>query len=717
MKTSYQRIQQISIFVFMILLFLLCLFLFARSHFIINSFEQITDVHAKTHEKLFKVQQQFSNVGLAFFGNEDNAVQQREKTGTELRLLKKQVQDFMTLEQREEKAIHDESARQALHSTLVKLKRDQQKVLAAFYAYYGDVYTGDNTYEHSVEIRKTIRKSILDAISNASAMLTQLFTVQNEQMEEKALYITAITYTGVIIVSIILLIAAVLIVWSTKLVGNTISSIRHTTELISEGDFDREIKYTAKDDLGFLAHAINSMRLRLKEHIQSLNTEIELRKKSEQQASFLAYHDKLTGLPNRLYFSKILDREIVKAKRYKRLLALLFFDLDNFKNINDLYGHDVGDKLLKAAADKLVSNVREEDIVTRISGDEFVVLLTEIKTPEDASLVGEKLINVFAATKFNVEKISINITASIGIAVYPLTSCEHSELMKQADIAMYRAKRSGRNNCQNFLKGIDEEHKTQLELATRLPFAVKNEEFFLVYQPIMDLKTKKIIGMEALLRWLFPSKGTVMPNDFIPVAERSGMFTQLGFWVIQTAFRQLKVWGEQFPLQENYLSINLSAIQLEAEQIVQDIQNEAKYADINVSNIGFELTESAIMTDPEKAKAIINTLNQQGFKILIDDFGTGFSSFSRLKELELSGLKIDKSFIDCIGKHVVGERIIKAITYLADILNLVPIAEGVETAEQVDFLLKNGCSVAQGYYFSKPISAKEMTRFIEENLG
>lgn len=429
---------------------------------------------------------------------------------------------------------------------------------------------------------------------------------------------------------------------------------------------------------------------------------------AQQEIFTLAYYDKLTGLINRSYFNHLFEIEIHRAKRNEKLLGVLYIDLDNFKSINDNYGHNIGDILLKNVAEKLLKLVRDTDIVARIGGDEFIVLLTDIEYSKNINYISRKILDYFTSKIFTIKNIDINITLSIGSSIYPLSSENQDELLKQADIAMYRTKRSGRNNSQNYLSSIDDQYKEQSEIITKLPFALKNNELFLVYQPVINISTNKIIAYEALLRWHIPNKGLIPPAKFIPVAEENGIYSKFGFWIIETAFKQLKQWENNIILDDNYLSINLSATQINDEKFVKKIIAIADKIGIDKKKVGFEVTESAIVKKEDITKQVINSLYNNGFKILIDDFGTGFSSFRRLKELSFSKIKIDKSFIDDIGINHTSEKIIKAIINLADILNLEVVAEGVETKEQIEFLRNSQCYNIQGFYYSEPLSAKSV---------
>ncbi|MEK6731021.1 MAG: EAL domain-containing protein [Pseudomonadota bacterium] len=708
MKLSYSQIQKIGLIVIILLLFILGSLIMVRESATLSTLENTSDFNNHDIPMISNISQQFLLFGLDFFRYDDDPQKQKTETKKDLDNIKTQLLSYQ-----QSLSAGAQFHQKSIQPFFALPQEEYRRLLTAYYAYYATPYDYDQSYEYSriskqlveniiSQSSKKISDVLLDSVKNQTARLT------NE--------INRTTSSFTLLLALVLLIILIVIatLFSLNLLLNrTIKEIQKSTQKISEGNFNEPLKTMTHDDVGMLAKNIDQMRINLKSQVDTLKNEIKLREKSEEKITYLAYHDALTDMPNRLYFTKILEREIEKAKRSHQLLAILFIDVDDFKSINDTYGHDIGDLLIQKTAHRLKENIRTVDSITRIGGDEFIVLLSGIKDPQESLFIGQKLLATMSETYQLNNLIDVSITVSIGIALFPLSSDNLNELFKQADIALYRAKQSGRNNCQSYDNTLDQIYKEQMFFANLLPFALKKNQFYLVYQPIIDSRSEKVIGMEALLRWNLPSHGIVSPKIFIPIAEKSGIFKNLGLWVIKNAFKQLKIWQDQFDLAENYLSINLSAIQLDSNKLNQDIERLAQKTGIDIKRVGFELTESCIMQNFETSRQILHTLHHDGFKLLIDDFGTGFSSFAKLKELDFTTLKIDKSFIDDIGIHKVGERIIKSIIALAEALGLTIIAEGVETQKQLQFLKENKAYFIQGFYYSKPLNAEEMTQYLK----
>jgi diguanylate cyclase (GGDEF)-like protein len=437
---------------------------------------------------------------------------------------------------------------------------------------------------------------------------------------------------------------------------------------------------------------------------------ITLLKKIQKQDLKLAHilsHDLLTKLPNRSELEKVLKRSVASAKKHNRLLALLFLDLDNFKSINDSLGYDIGNLLLKEVAKRLSSSVDSNNFVARLGGDEFAVIIAKIKTMNDAGAIADK-IRAKILEAYNINGQEVYISASIGIAGYPESGDAWKDLLKNADIAVQRAKQAGQNTSRYMTTGDNALQLYQFMLEHKLRLALKNNELSLLYQPLVELKTGKMFGMEALLRC-----GKFSPSDFIPVAEKIGLICDIGEWVLKTSCEQYRKWFAGKRHQNNYLlSINVSARQLEQKKFLQTIEKILNQEKIYPQNISLELTETAIMQHEAEVKQVLEQLHKIGAKIAIDDFGIGYSSLSRLAHLPIHMLKIDQSFVKNIGIDISDEIIIKSTIALAHSLSLQILAEGVETEAQRKFLLKNGCKYAQGYYFSKPLTAKNMRQFI-----
>lgn len=440
-------------------------------------------------------------------------------------------------------------------------------------------------------------------------------------------------------------------------------------------------------------------------------------KYAETHLDYLAKHDDLTDLPNRSLFNSMLGIAINRAKRTKQLMAVLYLDLDHFKNINDTLGHDIGDLLLIEVAKKLQKATRADDFAARLGGDEFAVILNGLNNAHDAGNIAIKL-NEIIDCSYKLAKHTVHITTSIGIACYPAEGKDASTLLKHADIALYTAKDAGRNTHQYFTSDLNGYHTERLFIENALSYALERQELYLVYQPKFALPSKKMIGMEALLRWQHPKLGLVPPTKFIPIAEATGAIIPIGEWILKTACQEFaeKFLGQKSN-QQLVISLNLSPEQLIREKFLDLIVGIIKNAKIPAKNLELELTETAIMSKPKVSEKVLTQLSKTGIQISIDDFGTGYSSLSYLKRLPITTLKIDQSFIRDIETDPSDAIIVKAIINLAKNLELNVIAEGVETKGQLQFLVDNGCLQAQGFYFAKPLSVKEMTQFIKKHTN
>jgi len=441
--------------------------------------------------------------------------------------------------------------------------------------------------------------------------------------------------------------------------------------------------------------------------------DITLRKTVEDQLTNLALYDHLTKLPNRLLFEKTMAQTIARAKRNNKEMALMFLDLDHFKNINDTLGHDVGDMLLKGVAERLQQCVRKSDTVARLGGDEFAIVLDEIMKAEDAGLVAEKIITNLGPP-FQLNGNEVFASTSIGIAIFPVSGNDSVTLTKNADIAMYQAKQEGRNNYRFFTESMNKEIMLKLELIQNLRYAIKKNELFLLYQPQLDAKTKKICGVEALLRWQHPSLGLLQPDDFIHIAEETGLIQNIGEWAIETACKTNKRWQDQ-NLPPIKVAVNLSSSQLLQGDVVNIVKMAIKKTGLESKYLEIEITESSLITNQELCMDILKQLHEIGINIAIDDFGTGYSSLNYLKRLPVDSLKVDKSFVADIVSDPNDAAIVKAVIALAHNLNLNVIAEGVETKEQETFLFEHDCNEVQGFLYSKPIPEQEIKNFIKKH--
>ncbi len=439
----------------------------------------------------------------------------------------------------------------------------------------------------------------------------------------------------------------------------------------------------------------------------------QIQKELSEQKDMLyyqAHHDALTGLPNRLLFNDRLVQGIKKAKRQAENLALFFIDLDQFKQINDSLGHDVGDKVLKEVAKRFSSSIRDEDTLSRLGGDEFIIFAGDLKELRESSVLANKLINAM------VEPIIIGthtlyITCSIGISFYPQDAKNAEDLMKYADVAMYKAKDEGRNNYQLYSSQLTELMHEQLAMKTSLRKALINDEFILCYQPQIDSLSGKIMGMEALIRWNHPELGMLSPVKFLQLAKETGFIVELDRWVLKEAMTKLSLWYKE-GLNPGVLALNLAMKQIQRSDFLEFLKSTMKDTSCLSEWIEFEVSEEEIMRNPDETMDILKEINRLGITLAIDNFGTGFSSLSYLKKLPVDRLKIDQSFIKDTPFDEDDVAITKAVIALAKSLKMSVVAEGVENQEQIDFLMQNECQQLQGYYYSHPVDAQKMKEIL-----
>ncbi|STX41725.1 sensory box protein [Legionella donaldsonii] len=441
----------------------------------------------------------------------------------------------------------------------------------------------------------------------------------------------------------------------------------------------------------------------------ALESQKELRQQKEKFEQLSTY-DPLTFLLNRRAFEETTNKMIENAKRYDYKFTLLYLDLDNFKSVNDSIGHDVGDALIKAVAIRLKKSIRMSDYCARLGGDEFGIILTEINSQNEANLVAHKLITILNRP-FRIKGKQLYTGASIGIAIYPSDGTTYHDLLKNADTAMYRAKTSGKNTYTFYTKNLSKIYSHELEIATQLRVALKKNEFYLSYQPIYHLLTQKIIGGEVLLRWKNKVLGKIIPQEFISIAEKLGMMIPLGNWVLENACKQIEIWNHKYqkPLQ---FSINVSPIQLSHSNFIRKIKSTLRKHHINPNLLNLELTETALLENRVGVEKNIIALEKNGLNLALDDFGTGHSSLTRLKNLPISTLKIDKSFVMNIEHESNSAIIIEIIIQLAKKLQKKVIAEGITTESQLKFLIDHGCHYGQGFLFSEPLSANQFESLV-----
>lgn len=450
-------------------------------------------------------------------------------------------------------------------------------------------------------------------------------------------------------------------------------------------------------------------------HYVGVFSDISALKESESKLDHLAHHDPLTGLPNRLLLNARTEHSLSRARRNNSLLAILFLDLDHFKNINDTLGHPVGDLLLQETAQRLVACVREEDTVSRLGGDEFTILLEDLSDSRFASTIAQK-INTSLLEKFVLQGHEVFISCSIGISIFPNDGNDVTTLFKNADSALYRAKDQGRNNYQYYTDELTTRALERLRMETNLRHALERNELVVHYQPQVDLYSGNIIGMEALLRWNHPEIGLIPPANFIPLAEETGLIIPIGEWVLRTACACLKAWLDE-GLPKIRVAVNLSSRQFNQKDLAEIIASVLHDTGLPPECLELELTESLIMHDAENTIIILEKIKALGVQFSIDDFGTGYSSLSYLKRFPIDRIKIDQSFVRNITSEPKDAAVSQAIISMSHSLNLKTVAEGVETAEQQEFLRSRDCDEIQGFHFSRPVPEQEMKRLLKEGFN
>jgi diguanylate cyclase (GGDEF)-like protein/PAS domain S-box-containing protein len=478
-------------------------------------------------------------------------------------------------------------------------------------------------------------------------------------------------------------------------------------------DYTREKRYIHKKGHGVWVNVtVSSMRDAMgHQRFLALIEDISRRKEAEEELLRLANHDALTGLPNRLLLEDRLSQAIAHAHRTKRQVAVMFIDLDRFKNINDSLGHDAGDEVIVEIACRITGCLREADTVARQGGDEFVVVLSDMAQEDDATIVAEKILDALFQPMI-LSGQEVFPTGSIGVSLYPRDGQDTQTLLKHADAAMYRAKAEGRNGYQFYAGSMGTDAMDSLKLEGALRRALERNEFILHYQPQVDIRTGAVVGVEALLRWQPQGKAMVSPAEFIPIAEETGLIVPIGEWVLATACAQHKAWRDA-GLPPVRIGVNLSARQFQRQDLAQRIAGLLEQMECSPDCLALEITESDVMKNPETAVETLRQLHEMGVHLAIDDFGTGYSSLSYLKRFPIHCLKIDRSFVLDITSDADDAMIVNSVIALAHSMKLSVIAEGVETAQQLDFLSDHGCDQMQGYYFSKPVPAEQIARLLQ----
>jgi diguanylate cyclase (GGDEF)-like protein/PAS domain S-box-containing protein len=492
---------------------------------------------------------------------------------------------------------------------------------------------------------------------------------------------------------------------------------RRVREILERtGHWAGEMWQRRKDDeefLGWIEMSEVRDTLGVRSHFVAVVNDITDKKRAEQELRYLANYDTLTGLPNRALLSERLGRAIVRARRQETRVAVLFLDLDRFKDINDSLGHAAGDRLLKAAATRLQATVSASDTVARLGGDEFTVVLEDVESLAAVERMAREILLAFASPLDLDERHDVSITPSLGISLYPDHALVPTDLLKFADTAMYQAKGVGRNTYQIYNETMDAEARHRAAIISALRKALDRGEFHLVYQPRMSLSDGSITGVEALLRWSSPELGDISPTVFVPLAEESGLILGIGDWVIREACAQLAAW-RTLGLVDLSMGINVSVLQLLRGHLSEELDALLRSLQLPPDRIELELTESMVMQNAQQATALLNALRLVGVSLAIDDFGTGYSSLVYLKRLPIDTLKIDKEFVDDLTRDPDDEAITSTIITMGHSLGLNVIAEGVETEDQLEFLREHGCDEVQGHWLSRPLEAARCLEFIRQ---
>ncbi|WP_444995684.1 EAL domain-containing protein [Aliikangiella sp. IMCC44359] len=525
-------------------------------------------------------------------------------------------------------------------------------------------------------------------------------------------------FMSVAIVIVLMLLVYLISLRLQKMISGPLVELESISREVSgSGNYSIRVPYYGEDEIGSLAHSFNQMLEKIEVNQKErdrANEALQLNKKRLERAvkdlQYLANYDSLTQLPNRALCMDRIKYALKRASRTNLMVALLFLDLDHFKDVNDSLGHAVGDQLLKATSQRLLERIRNEDTLARLGGDEFVIILNELNDTEDVISVVEKIVTSFEKP-FKLSNYEVNTTVSVGVCMFPHDGIDVDSLMKAADAAMYKAKEVGRNTFEFYEAELNQLAIRRHQLANELRQAVKNEELSLVFQPQLNIIENKVIGAEVLLRWNHPILGNISPAEFIPIAENTGLIKEVGNWVLDNACKKIadcRKLGHEIRL-----AVNLSALQFRQINLPESIASVLQSYHIPPRLLEVEITEGMLVRDVTQAIDILERLKEMQIRIAIDDFGTGYSSLSYLRRFPLDALKIDRSFIDELVVDADDTAITLAIISMAKSLRLEVIAEGVETAEQHEFLAKNNCDDIQGYYFSRPLSYEDFTEFLE----
>ncbi len=600
------------------------------------------------------------------------------------------------------------------------------------------VETGEEHPEGAFQLAVPIRRIEVDADYSPviGVVVLEYTAIREELFAAERIQFYLIIGLGAVSVLLLTLFGLA----TAKRIAQPLQNLTTGVERLATEDYETRVAVTSRDEIGVLSLAFNKMaedlsvghaaliehrhllEARIAERTEDLGKaniqlkqEVHERKLAAERIEYLAYYDSLTALPNRSLFSKLLNQSLGMARRYGGSLAVLFIDLDRFKNINDTLGHEAGDLLLQEVAKRFKQCLRVSDVVARLGGDEFVVLLPKLQDPKDVGGIAHKLLAA-ASKSFTAIGQEFHVTASIGISIFPEDGDDERTLMKHADIAMYQAKEEGKNNFQLYSAERNANSFEKLALESSLRRALERGEFQLHYQPKIDLKSGRIAGMEALLRWLHPDLGMVAPAKFIPVAEETGLIVAIGRWVLKTACAQNVAW-QKAGLPHLSMAVNLSARQFMDDHLLHDVNSILSETGMDPALLELEITESMLMHNVGKAMAILQEFRDLGVRLAVDDFGTGYSSLSNLKRFPIDTIKVDRSFIHELPGDPETRGITEAIIAMGKALSMTVVAEGVETKEQAEYLRKHACDEFQGYYFSKAVTASKFAELLKSEMA
>ncbi len=595
------------------------------------------------------------------------------------------------------------------------------KQLKVALIYYKNNKLYDSASSSSDELFEIIGES-LTGINQSLASVISTLRRQINYYDLKALKDVKFTQKTLIFIFSVVVAGSLLIffLFNMSLSAN-LRKLIQGTNMLGSGDLEWRIKSNFNDEFGKLSNAFDDMAQKIAESNKQISHQTYKIEK-------LAYYDPLTELPNRITFLARLKEEIERASRGNEKLAVLFIDLDDFKIVNDIYGHDIGDILLKLVAERMTQHTRVSDTVARLGGDEFTILLTQQNSSVDSSFVGKRILQDLNRPfdissrivkelnrPFFIKEKVINISSSIGISIYPDNGKNAVDVLKNADAAMYAAKTAGKNSFKFCSEEMTNKMQELFQTEKDLRRALDSDEFVLYYQPQIDLETEKLCGLEALIRWIHPQKGFIPPIDFIPLAEERGIINDITKWVLRTVCKQQKLW-EESGCSPVPVMVNLSARDFYQQNIEKFITDLIIGKNIDPSLLGIEVTETSVMEDKTNAITTLLKFKKLGLKIALDDFGTGYSSLNYLQLLPIDVVKIDRSFIENITSDPKNAAITQAIITMSHALGLKVLVEGVETNEQSEFIKEIQCDLVQGYLFSKPLPEKEITQILQQGF-